>query len=321
MGYLKFMKKILENIANMDRKLKHILIVLIAILSLAWLYFYHTNYYIVVRFDELGPVSKNMSAYYNGFKVGKIVSIEPDKDFKHTLVKVNLSRRNINLPQNTTVKLETFPNGALYLQFIYPESPSLRIIKRGDIVEGISPYNLEQFMLGQNISGISDIVSIYVIKALNATEIANLEMKNFFQNTSELVKDNHEAITASVNNTAAMTKSLAEMAENLNQTSKNLNLATKNLNNAFDEKTLKSTTSNIKDATSNIKDAATNIKDTTANISNATKDMDKTMNKIDSTVSNLNATAENLNCITTGINNTLSKRAGGMRVLFGTPVK
>lgn len=300
MDYLNFMRKFPEDISKIKKESKKLLVILIILLAAIGAYIYNSTYYVNIRFDELGPLTKNMTAYYNGFKVGKIVRIEPDKDFKHTLVKVNLIHKNMNLPQNTTVHVESFPNGELYLQFIYPSSPSFKTIKRGDLLEGIAQYNLEEFMLGQNISGVSDIVSLHVIRALNATEIANQEMKNFFENTSKLIKDNSRGINASVNNTAAMTKSLAQMAENLNQSSKKIN-------NALDEATLKSTT--------------TNIKDTTDNISQATKDIDKTVKKIDDTISQVNATAQNLNSITSGLNETLSQKFAGMRIMFGTPVK
>lgn len=294
------MKQFLENFFKTDSSIIKILFLLMIFLIILGIYIYNSTYYIIIRFDELGPLTKNMVVYYNGFKVGKIVNIGPDKDFKHTLARVNLTHKNIKLPQNTTVSVERFPNGELYLQFVYPQSPSLRILKRGDILEGMAPYSLEQFMLGQNISGVSDIVSIHVIKALNATEIANQEMKTFFQNTSKLIQENSNGISASVNNTVAMTKSLAQMAENLNQSSKKLN-------ESIDKSILKDTT--------------TNIKDTTGNISKATKDIDKTMKKVDDTISQLNATAENLNSITSGINETLSKRFAGMRIIFGTPVQ
>ena len=81
----------------------------------------------------------------------------------------------------------------------------------------------------------------------------------------------------------------------------------KKINNALDEKSLKDTTSNIKN--------------TTENLSEATKDIDKTMKKIDDTISQVNIAAQNLNSITSGVNETLSKRFGGMRIIFGTPIK
>ena len=210
----------MKNISKKKKEFRKLLIILIFFLIITGVYIYNSTYYVIIRFNELGPLTKNMVAYYNGFKIGKIVRIEPDNDFKHTLVKVNLFHENINLPQNTTVHVESFPNGELYLQFIYPSSPSFKTIKRGDILEGIAPYSLEQFMLGQNIAGVTDVVSLHVIRALNATEIANQEMTAFFNATSKLIQENSKGINVSVNNTAAMTKSLAQMAENLNQASK-----------------------------------------------------------------------------------------------------
>lgn len=300
MDYLKFMTKFSKNILKQKKEIKKSLILLIIFLIAVGIYIYNMTYYVLVRFDELGPLTKNMAAYYNGFKIGKIVRIEPDDDFKHTLVKVNLFDQDINLPQNSTVNVQKFPNGELYLQFLYPNSPAFRTIKRGDILEGIAPYNLEQFMLGQNIAGVTDVVSQQIIKTLNATEIANIEIKIFFQNSSKLINENRKGINTSVNNTAVMTRNLAQAAENLNQTSKKLN-------NALDEKTLKDTT--------------INIKETTENVAKATKDIDKTIKKIDDTISHANSAAENLNSITGGINGTLSKKFAGMRLLFGTPVK
>lgn len=303
----RFMEKFSDNILPNKRNFAKILIVIIIFLTIFLLYFYSSADYVIIRFNELGALSRNMPAYYRGFKIGKIVHIDPDKDFKHVLVKINLIRRNINLPQNATVKVESFPNGELYLQFMYPKSPSLKQIQRGDILQGIAPYSLEQFMLGQNIYGVTDVVSMHVVRTLQATEIANQEIKLFFENSSKLVNENREGIKSSVDNTAAMTKSLAQMAENLNQVSQKIN-------NVLDETTLKDTTSNIKNSTGHINDA-------TGNISNATKDIGKTIEKIDDTISQVNAAARNLNSITGGLNETLGKRFGGMRVLFGTSSK
>ena len=314
MGYLNLMRIFPENVSRLKIEIRTLLIILVMILTIASVYTYNAKNYFIIRFDELGPLTKNMAVYYNGFKIGKIVRLEPDNDFKHTLAKVNILQKNINLPQNSTVHLQSFPSGEIYLEFVYPDSPSFKMLKRGDLIEGITPYSLEKFMLGQNISGVTDVVSLHVIKALNATEIANMEMTAFFQNTSKLINENRKGVNTSVNNTAAMTKSLAAMAENMNQASINLNQTTINLNqtttkinNALDEKTLKDTT--------------LNLKDTTANIAEATKDIDKTIKKIDDTISKANSTVGNLNSMTSGLNATLSQRFAGMRIIFGSPLK
>lgn len=294
------MKKNPINIKKMKISIKTISIIFILFMIIISGYIYTTKFYVIIRFDDLGSITKNMGAYYNGFKIGKIVSIKPDNDFKHMIARVNLTYKNLQLPQNTTVRVQSFPNGELYLQFVYPQSPSLKAIKRGDVLEGIAKYSIEEFMIGQNISGVTDVVSYHVIKTLNATEIANNEIKMFFQNASKLINENSRKINASVNNTATMTENLAQMAENLNQTSKKIN-------NTLDEQILENTTSNIKD--------------TSDNIAKATKDIDKTVRKIDDTISQVNAVSKNLNSITSGLNETLSKRFAGLRIIFGTPVK
>lgn len=298
--FYNIMKKFKEDFSTIKKEINISLIILIAFLIITGLYIYNNRYFVIVRFDELGPLTKNMTAYYNGFKIGKIGDISPDIDFKHILVKINLTQKNLNLPQNTLVYVERFPNGELYLQFAYPQSPALRPIKRGDILEGIAPYNIEQFMMGQNVSGMSDIVSLHIIKALNSADAANQEMKVFFHIATKIIKENDKEIRASINNTKVMTENLATMAKNLNQTSQKLN-------NAIIEGTIRDTTSNIKD--------------TTENISKATKDLDKTMKKVDDTITQANEISENLNSITGGLNDTLSKRFGGMRIMFGTTVK
>lgn len=294
------MKTLQEDISIIKKQSKKILIIFAILLFCAAIYVYNETYYITVRFDELGPLTKNMPAYYNGFKIGKIVAINPDKDFKHILVKVNLKEKNLKLPQNTIVYVERFPSGGLYLQFAYPTSPSLNSLRRGDLLEGIAPYNVEQFMMGQSVSGMTDVVSVHIVKALNSADATNQEMKLFFELATTLIEQNSRAIRKSVNNTADMTKNLAQMAQNLNQVSKKLN-------NAIDETELKSTT--------------LNIKDTTENIAKATNDIDKTVKKIDDTIAQVNETAQNLNSITGGLNDTLSKRFAGLRIIFGKPVK
>lgn len=294
------MKKFLDKIINLDRGAKKLLIwLIIALIAIAF-YIHQSNDYIIIRFDELGFVAKNMNAYYNGFKIGKVISVEPDKDFQHVLAKLRFSQKEINLPQNTTVRVQSFPSGELYLEFVYPQSPSLKPITRGTVLEGIAQYSIEGFMQGQNISGMTDVVTLHVVRTLQATEIANHEIKMFFQNASSMVNENRSGVKKSVNNTEKITANLAQMAVNLNDLSEKLD-------NAIDEKALKQTTSNIKDSSDNI--------------AKLTQDLDKTVNNIDATVDEFHSAAQHLNAVTSGLNTSLSKKFGGMRVMFGTTTK
>lgn len=291
------MKNFFKNLPKFQNGKKK-LIFLLLFLTILGFYWYISSDYVIIRFDELGSVGKNMNAYYNGFRVGRVISVEPDVDFKHVLAKLRFNTKNINLPQNTTVRVQSFPTGELYLELVYPQSPSLKPIVRGTVIEGIAQYNVEEFMQGQNVSGMTDIVTVHVVRTLKATEIANHEIRMFFQNASSLVNENRQGVKKSVDNTQKMTANLAKMAVNLN------NLSDK-LNKSIDEKALKQTTSNVKDSSDNI------VK--------LTQDLDKTVNNIDATVDEFHAAAQHLNAVTSGLNTSLSKRFGGMRVMFGTP--
>lgn len=294
------MKVFFDKISKLDKGAKKLLIWLVIALVAIAIYIYQSNDYVIIRFDELGFVAKNMNAYYNGFKIGKIISVEPDTDFKHVLAKLRFFHSDINLPQNTIVRVQSFPSGELYLEFVYPQSPSLKPITRGTVLQGIARYNLADFMQGQNISGITDVVTLHVIRTLQATEIANQEIKLFFKNASSIVNDNRRGIKASVNNTEKMTANLAQTAANLNDLSEKLD-------NAIDEKALKQTTSNIKE--------------TTDNIVKVTSDINTTVQKINDAADEIHTAASHYTSITSGLNDTLSKKMGGMRVLFGSPTK
>lgn len=306
------MRKSLEHILK-TKHLRRILIISLLIITAIGAYIYTNTFYVTVRFKELGPVSKNMAAYYNGFRIGKITKVKPDKDFKNILVRVNLTVKNLNLPQNTSVHVKNFPSGELYLQFVYPQTPALKKLRRGEVLEGISPYQLEEFMLGQNISGVTDIVSVHVLRALEAMEVANMEMKMFFQTTSTLMEENKKEINLSAQNITKMTNSLAQAAENLNQ-------ATAKINNAIDTEVIKDSTLGIRDSALNMKASTKNINDMSQNIKKATKNIDQTMKKIDNTIAHANCTAQKINFMTTELNKVLSKRFAGFRLMFGKPI-
>ncbi len=301
------MDKMLEEVSKNKKSIFASLAFFIAVF-VGFFYLYQTffGYYILIRFKELGPLTRNMPVYYSGFKVGKVVDISPDKDFKHTMVKVLLTYKDTRLPKNTMVIVQRFPSGENYLEFLYPDMPSLQLLARGDVINGDTDYSLESFMRGQSRFGAGDIVSEKVMTALSSADATNIAMRHFFETSTQVITENRESINRSFQNTEKMTKNLAETAENLNQTSKKLN-------NSMDQIKLNNTVSNITDTTEN-------IKNTTASINNATKDIDKTVKKLDAAISDIGSTASNMNKMTSGLNATLGKRFGGTRLLFGKPI-
>lgn len=284
------MNKLSEIILKHAKAIFNLLIIVGVLLGLYWVYQTFYEYYVFVRFKELGPLTKNMAAYYKGFVIGKVTNIGPDDDYKASIVKVVINNENTRLPSNTFVVVQKFPDGQNYLEFIYPDKPALRLMQKGDVLEGIANYSLEQFMHGQTRWGVTDVVSEYTLKALDSADETNREIRMFFKEASEILRENRQSIKQTAQNTEKMTESLAKAAENLNKTSQN-----------FIE-------------------ISQNIKTTTTDINNSTKGMDKTTNKISSILSQIQATATNLNKITAGLLQVLSKRFAGMRIMFGKPL-
>lgn len=292
------MNKLFEIISTHIKAIFNLLFLSLVALGLFWVYQTFFGYYVLIRFKELGPLTKNMTAYYKGFVIGKSTSVGPDEDYKASIVKVVLKHENTMLPSNTFVIVGQFPNGQNYLEFIYPDKPTLRLMGKGDVLEGITSYSLEQFMHGQTRSGTTDLVSENVIKTLNTTDETNREIQNFFATASEVLQENRQNIKQTTQNTAKMTASLAQSAKNTVSMTASLAQSAKTLNEATE-----------------------NIKTTTADINKATKDTDKTTNKIHSTMSEFHAAAANINKITAGMLRVLNKKFAGMRILFGRPIQ
>ncbi len=292
-----FTNILIESIAKHGKIIINWIVIIIFLSGMYWIYQTFFEYHVYVRFKELGPLTKNMPVYYKGFIVGRVRNIGPDDDYKASIVKIIINEKNIKLPANTFVIVQKFPNEQNYLEFIYPDKPSLRFMSRGDILEGIAHFSIEQFMHGQVRMGTSDIVSENVLKALSSAEKTNLALQDFFSTASVILKENRQNIKQTVKNTTVITSSLAQAAKNTSDF-----------------------TENLVQATQNISESSKNFKTTTTDVNEATKNLGKTSEKIDSIITDVQQTASNLNKITTGIYRLLCKRFAGVRIFLGRPI-
>ncbi len=285
-------------------------------------FFFHNKYfgyYIFAKFEELGPVTKNMPVYYKGFQIGKTEKVSPDDDYRHSIVKINIQQKDTKLPENTYTVVDRFPDGQNYLELVYPDKPALRLMKKGTVIEGKTHYSLESFMRGQAYSG-ADIVSENVSRTLASAEETNKELRNFFSTATDILEDNRDSIKQITTNTAKMTNSFAQMADNLNKTSNKINVAlnANQLKNVG--KNIELSSANIMNTTKNTSDTTQNFKSTSENINDATKDIDKIIKKIDATICQAHSTAYNLNVLTNGLNELMNKRFAGLKIFFGKPI-
>ena len=77
---------------------------------------------------------------------------------------------------------------------------------------------------------------------------------------------------------------------------------------------------NILATTTSVSSITKNINDITQSVNIATKNLDRLRLKVDSVLNNVNSATSNMNQITTGIKDTMSKRFGTARMIFGAPV-
>ena len=277
--------------------------ILITFLLLSVVAFLLYNYFmyieVIVKFDELEPFDKKMNVYFKGFQIGKTIKIYPDKDFQNTYLKIRLRRREITLPSNSTVKIRKIKSGS-YVDILYPDNPSLTDLKNNDVIKGIITKDINSFLEGKfQDENMDDIVD----DAASLVENANVAIKSLndiFVEVKGVIQDIRPDIKLAASNIAIASQNLTE--------------ASQTINNAIGSDTAKSSVNNIADTTKNIKDITENIND-------ITKQIDEVILPVTNNVlCQTQGTMSNVNEISNGLKNTLKKRFGFGRVLFGSPV-
>jgi len=108
--------------------------------------------------------------------------------------------------------------------------------------------------------------------------------------------------------------SIKSLSKNLAGTTGNLNQITSKFDRSIKQKSLDNTMTSIDESVKNVQTLTSSLNGTTQSINTAMPRIDTTLYETQSLVSNANA-------ITCGIRQTLSKRFGGLRILFGKTVK
>lgn len=247
---------------------------------------------IIVKFDELEPFNDRMNVYYKGYKIGKTGNIFPKKDYSETYLKLKISRKNLNFPKNIKAELKN-NGGKPYISISYPNSPELKKIKGGDIIEGKYKKNIDSF-IDDTINGenLQDIVG----NASNLMENANktvISLGNVFDEITVILQD--------------IRPNIKNAAKNIELTTTNLKNISNNLNNALNKSSTKNSVENIEETTENLKNITTQLNEVSI----------PTVNSI---LCETNETVKNTKEIAKGLNCTLKKHFGAMRLFFGKAV-
>ncbi len=248
--------------------------------------FAYTN--VLVKFDELEPFEKQMNVYFKGFKIGKTTQIYPNKDFTNTYLKLKLDRKKGNFPSNIKVNIKKKKNGG-YVNILYPNDPSLKKLKNNDEIEGVITKDISALLESENISNIIDDTGTLIENANRAIQSLN----DIFVEIQGIISDNKNNINLCVKNLTSSTEDLKNM--------------TKSLNKSFEDETIRNSINNIETTTNNIKEITSQIDKVSIPLTNRI-------------LCNTNSTVKNAEEISKGINETLKKRMGLFRLLFGKPI-
>ena len=291
-----------NNISDMNNLFKYLILSAILISIGVSYYFYRTRTYITAEFDNLRPFHDRAPIYYNGFEIGKVVRVRPNKTYTATIVTLRLHPMDLRLPINIAACLKREKNKNNdkydYIDIIYPEHPSQFLIKDGDRIAGKSSVELETYLSNQDPDSLDDIKEdvAETVKNLNVTVQA---LGQLFDTVNSIAADVRP-------NVVKASSELSKSGENFVKISENVSSLTGNIDDSFDKEAMTSTTDDILVVGNNIK--------------SITGEFNKTVPQIGCTIEELNRILCNLEEMTSGINCTMKKSFGGLRMIFGSPI-
>ena len=268
-----------------------ILILIVAIIT----YDYLSHTYIKVEFAKTDPMPAKMGVYYKGYRLGNTTKLNIAKDFSKTYLYITLNQRGLHLPNNITAEVKYYDDDTKFVDLIYPDAPSIKFIKSGDIIEGKSDLHGADGISNTNQAHL-DNLSEKGEGLLSSAKETTDTLTGLLLLINDILSENRENLHSS---TCALKNSMA----NLESTTENF----KNLSKKIDTEV----------TSTNLKNTLSNIETTTKNLSAGTRNFIKLNELLDLGKSTLCK----LNDILNGLGETLRKHAGGMRVLFGVPVK
>lgn len=284
------------------RKVLYIITIFVIFALIYYIYTLTTYTYITAKFGELRPLHEHLHVYYKGIIIGEATEKIHSKDFQHTLMKITLKKKNILLPENIVVLLKKEKRNDKehdFLELIYPQNPSSTMISNGSTIKGIATVDIDTFMSNQHPDDLEKIKQ-NLTQSTENLEAALAGLSELFILLQDVVKDNE--------------KNLKTSSKNLANTTQNLDNITEKINSTIKEDSLNKTMQNLDSAIQNLHTITSSLNTTTDSFNIA-------MPRVDATLYEVHEIASNANAISCGIRQTLSKRFGGLRLLFGQTIQ
>lgn len=244
---------------------------------------------ITVKFKDLEPLKHTLPVYYKGFKLGHSTKVYPGLDYQSTMVDLRIVLKNLTLPANTTAILKRKEKKD-YIELIYPQDPSENYLKHKDIINGKLGANFEHFLQEQaNNGGLDEIKENLntTIISLGQTFDALTDMAN---TANDILKD--------------VRPELKSAAQNINYSSQNLTKISNSIDKTFEKGYFDSFLYNINETGGNLVITTKNLNQESSGLLNCL-------------LKRSNILISNINQIIVGVGETLKKRFGGLRLIFG----
>ncbi len=279
------------------------LILIISLLGLGVSYYiYKTSTFVTAEFKNLRPFHSKAPIYYNGFNIGRVVKVRPNKEYTATIVTLWLHPHDLKLPVNVSANLKKERNRHDkkfdYIDIVYPEKPSGFYLKDGDKIAGKTTVELDSYLSNM------DPDSLDSIKADFAESVQNLNVT--LQTLGELFATLNSMAEEVKPDILKSSSNLSVTTDNIVKVSQNAKSLTDNINNALPEDRINTTAKNVQIISKNVKVMS--------------NELNKTMPQIKCTVCEANRVLENVEEMTAGLNCTMKKPFGGLRLIFGSPI-
>lgn len=286
----------------MNNLYKSIILLLILLTIGVAYYKYRTNTYVTAEFKNLRPFHERAPIYYNGFKIGRVVNIRPNKNYTATIVTMELHPHDLKLPINVSANLRKERNKWNrkfdYIDIIYPKDPSIFYLKNGDRVFGKTTVEFESYFANM------DPESLEAMKGDAAEAVKNLNIT--IQALGELFGTLNTMAEDVSPNVVKVSSDMSKSASNIVKVSENVRDLSGNMDSALSGEMMDTTAKNAQLITRNVKIM--------------TNEFNKTIPQIGCTINEMNRILCNIDEMTAGLNNTMEKPFGGLRLIFGSPV-
>ena len=287
-------------------KIVLIIIATIIILIILGNYFNHT--YIKAEFKALDPMPAKMGVYLHGYKIGRTSHLRVSKDFKKTYLFITLNQRGLHLPKNIKVEIKNYGDNERYVDIIYPPSPMIKYIRNGDTIKGVS-YGTFKNISDLNQTHLDDLSEKGETLLQSATKTTD-SITDLIELLTDITKENRDNIYST-------TTSLKNSMQNLESTTSNLKDLSNKLNNEITTEIIRKSAKNIEYMTGNFADSSKNFITISGNFNKTSADFSTLVPKLSDLIAVAKGVLCNLNEIILGLKNTLKKRMGGARLIFG----